>query len=83
VTTLVASGCGLSDASKSSADGSGTPGGTLTFASSTPIEGLDGHGYQGSNFNVLDQVYEPLVRYSGDGEITPRADDLIHGQRRR
>ena len=65
------SGCASSNNSKSGAVGSGTPGGTLTFASSTPIEGLDGHGYQGSNFNVLDQVYEPLVRYSGDGEITP------------
>jgi hypothetical protein len=64
------------------ADGSGTHGGTLTFASSAPIEELDGHGYQGSDFNVLDQVYEPLVRYSGDGEITPGCD-LIHGQRRR
>jgi nickel transport system substrate-binding protein len=68
---VLASGCGSSGDSDSSAQGSGTPGGTLTFATAIPIEGLDGHQYQGSNFNVIDQVYEPLVHYSGGGEITP------------
>jgi nickel transport system substrate-binding protein len=68
---LFASGCGASGGSDSSAEGTGTPGGTLTFATGIPIEGLDAHQYQGSNFNVLDQVYEPLVQYSGDGEIAP------------
>ncbi|HEV7805746.1 MAG TPA: ABC transporter substrate-binding protein [Solirubrobacteraceae bacterium] len=68
---LVGSGCGSSDDGSSSADAKGTPGGTLTFATAFPIEGLDGHQYQGNNFDVIDQIYEPLVRYSGDGEITP------------
>jgi ABC-type transport system substrate-binding protein len=71
VAALLACACGSSDSSDSSAGEKGTPGGTLTFATAFPIEGLDGHQYQGNNFDVLDQIYEPLVRYSGDGDITP------------
>ena len=69
VAALLASGCGSSDGSGSG--GKGTAGGTLTVATAFAIEGLDGHQYQGNNFDVLDQIYEPLVRYSGDGDISP------------
>ena len=51
--------------------GSVVPGGTLTVAIAEPETSLDLLDFKTSSFNILDQIYEPLVRYGNDGSIQP------------
>ncbi|MET7398888.1 ABC transporter substrate-binding protein [Dactylosporangium sp. NPDC005572] len=46
-------------------------GGTLRVALGQPEADLNGLQYKTHSFNVLDQIYEPLVRYGPKGEILP------------
>ncbi|MGN9908902.1 ABC transporter substrate-binding protein [Phytohabitans sp. LJ34] len=46
-------------------------GGTLRVALGQPEADLNGLQYKTHSFNVLDQIYEPLVRYGPKGEIQP------------
>lgn len=46
-------------------------GGTLRVALAQPEADLNALRYKTHSFNVLDQIYEPLVRYGPKGEIQP------------
>ncbi|MFC0531833.1 ABC transporter substrate-binding protein [Phytohabitans kaempferiae] len=46
-------------------------GGTLRVAIGQPEADLNGLEYKTHAFNVLDQIYEPLVRYGPRGEVLP------------
>lgn len=64
---VVLSGCGLSD------DGAAAPaeGQVLRIALADPEASLSVQDYTTSSFTVLDQVFEPLVRYQADGSFAP------------
>ncbi|MDQ7908061.1 ABC transporter substrate-binding protein [Phytohabitans sp. ZYX-F-186] len=65
--------CGGGGESGAGADGDPTVpvGGTLRVALGQPEADLNGLQYKTHSFNVLDQIYEPLVRYGPKGEIQP------------
>ena len=46
-------------------------GGTLRIALAAPETSLDLLDFKTNSFNILDEIYEPLVRYTADGTIGP------------
>lgn len=74
VTSAVAAltGCSSASTNAGAAEATGLPaGGTLRVAIGQSEPSLGVLDYKTHSFNLLDQIYEPLVRYGQDGEIVP------------
>ncbi|WP_299951601.1 ABC transporter substrate-binding protein [uncultured Modestobacter sp.] len=65
---LTLSACGLSDGSDDAASAGEQ---VLRVALGDPEASLSVQDYTTSSFTVLDQVFEPLVRYTADGTFAP------------
>ncbi|MBB3674967.1 ABC transporter substrate-binding protein [Modestobacter versicolor] len=64
---LALSGCGLSGDDPAAAEGEQV----LRVALADPEASLSVQDYTTSSFTVLDQLFEPLVRYQADGSFAP------------
>jgi nickel transport system substrate-binding protein len=64
--------CGeADDAGARGTDGAVPPGGELRIAIAQSEPSLSVLDYRTNSFHILDQIYEPLVRYGPGGEIRP------------
>lgn len=69
---LLLSACGSAGDGARDAPGGPVPeGGTLRIAVGQAEPDLNNLGYKTHSFGILDQVYEPLVRYGQGGQIVP------------
>lgn len=63
--------CGSAGEGGQGGEGPVPEGGTLRIALGQAEPDLNILDYKTHWFNVLDQIYEPLLRYGPDGELTP------------
>ncbi|MER7008900.1 ABC transporter substrate-binding protein [Dactylosporangium sp. NPDC000555] len=71
VTALLVTGCGGGGETGAGDDAAVPAGGTLRVALGQPEADLNSLSYKTHSFNVLDQIYEPLVRYGPQGKLLP------------
>lgn len=71
VAVLVVASCGSGGSGGQQGGGPVPEGGTLRVALGQPESDLNVLDFKTHSFSVLDQIYEPLLRYGKDGKLTP------------
>lgn len=68
---LMSAACGSPATDAGTPSGPAPTGGTIRIAIGASEPGLNILEYKNHSFDVLDQIYEPLVRYGADGKLQP------------
>jgi nickel transport system substrate-binding protein len=68
---MALAGCSANSTPENKDTPVGRPDGTLRIAIAQAETSISVRDYKTHSFNVLDEVYEPLVRYAADGSIKP------------